>query len=112
MRIKTEHGHTDVRFADFVAVNAAVEQVRAGYRKACAEKPEKKDTHKEKVEGWASKYFGNNRYFKDFDAAVGGATGSEAVRLWDEWIASQPITHRKLYYDPRIVAACIMGEDE
>lgn len=112
MRIHTEHGFTDVTFADFVAVNAAVEQVRAGYRQACIDKPEKKDEHATKVKGWATKYFGNNKYFLDFDKAVGKAHSSEAIRLWDEWIAAQPVSYRKNYYSPEVVAACIMGEDE
>lgn len=112
MKIKSDKGSTEVHFKDFVAVNAAVEQVREGYRAACKEKPSKKDEHAEKVRTWTAKHFGQARYIKDFDVAVKGAVASEAINRWDEWINAQPLGHRKLYYDPTIVAACIMGEDE
>ena len=112
MKIKSDKGSTEIYFTDLVAVNAAVEQVRAGYRKACADKPDKKDEHKEKVLMWCGRHFGQTPYFRDFDAAVGDATGSEAIRLWEQWLSAQPMNMRKRYYDPSVIAACIMGEDE
>ena len=112
MRVKTEHGFTDVYFKDFVAVNDLVEQVRDGYRKACLDRPEKNSEHAEKVVLWCSKNFGDNRYLRDYDAVVGDKKASEALSIWEAWINAQPMIHRKLYYTPEVVAACIMGEDE
>lgn len=112
MRVKSDKGTTEVHFADFVAVNAAVEQVRAGYRKACAERPAEKDAHANKVHGWTSKHFGQNVYMADFEKHCGTSNSPvQRLKTWDEWVAANP-AQVKRYYDPTIVAACIMGEDE
>jgi hypothetical protein len=112
MRIKTEKGTTEVRFKDFVAVEPKCEQVRSGYRQACIDKPADKDKHGDKVLAWANKNFGENRYIRDFDTAVGRAKDNEALKLWQDWLAARPIGHHKAYYNSEVVAKCIMGEDE
>jgi len=112
MRVKSDKGTTEVHFKDFVAVVPACETVRKGYRRACIDKPTQKDQHGDKVHTWASRNFGQNTYMADFDRHCGESQSPvQRLKAWDEWIAANPAQIKK-YYDPTIVAACIMGEDE
>jgi hypothetical protein len=108
-KLKVLKGRTEVYFKDFVAVEPSIVKVRDGYR---ANKNEKDVV--EKVTLWCERHFGQSRFNRDW-AELFGTDQSDvpnATERWDAWIASKPLGYRKLYYDPRVVAACIMGEDE
>jgi hypothetical protein len=104
MRVRTEKGSTVCFFKDFAAVEPEVVKIRDDFRA--------KKIDKDKVTERVTALFGAYRFNADFDRIVGRLTGSPAIAAWDEWIGSQPIGHRKLYYSPEVVAGCVMGEDE
>jgi hypothetical protein len=104
VKIKTECGVTECKFADFVAVNPDVEKVREAYRS--------KKADSDMVTTWSEKNFGEGQRMRDFDKVVGNAIGPAALKIWDEWMSAQPKSMIKRYYNARVVAACIMGEDE
>lgn len=104
MRVKSDKGVTEVKFADLEQVEPKVTKLRAAFREG--------KLNENKVAEWCAKLFGQNRFNQDFDRVVGDLRNSEALRVWDEWIEAQPLIYRKLYYDPTVVAVCVMGGDE
>lgn len=104
MKVKTDKGVTEVKFADLERVEPKVTKLRAAFRE--------KKLDKHKVTEWCAKLFGQNRFNQDYDRVTKGESNSAALRAWDEWIEAQPLVYRKLYYDPTVVAACVMGGDE
>lgn len=104
MRVQSDKGSTEVYFKDLAAVEPKVIKLREAFR---AKKATADD-----VKLWCEKLFGFTRFNKDFDRVVEGATDNEALRKWDAWIEAQPLSYRKLYYNPFVVAACVMGGDE
>ncbi len=104
MKVRTDKGTTEVKFADLATVEPKVIKLRAAFREG------KLDT--DKVREWCGKLFGQTRFNQDYDRVVGDKHSSEGIKIWDDWINDQPLIHRKLYYDPSIVTAVVMGGDE
>lgn len=116
MWVQGEHGRTEVYFADLLAVEPKIQRIRDDYRKAIVTKTSPKAI-KDAVDNVileTGRLFGRVRFNQDWRTLFGTDESNipNATQRWDEWINAQPLSYRKLYYDPVVVSGCIMGADE
>lgn len=97
MRVKTEHGFTECSFAKFAEVEPKVIKIRQLFRE--------KKIDGDKVRELVAHFFGPTRQFSEWQPGWG-------LKEWDAHVESLPLSHRLLYYNPEVVAGCVMGEDE
>ena len=106
MIYRGDKGRTEAYYKYFLAVEPELAKVRDGFRDKLLDNMA--------VRTWCENHFGHSRFNNDWLKLFGTHNSAipGAIHTWDAWIEKQPVGYLKLYYDPEVVAACVMNLKE